>query len=105
MCMKFNQSRSLLPRPVQPAKLAALVLSKRNLASRNEIGIWPFVYSYFEKAWRKKSTRQSRKALWKNRGLGYLGHGLLDTSYLATELKPAGYLFLINIQSYLLFLV
>ena len=100
--MKFNQSRSLLPRPVQPAKLAALVLSKRNLASRNEIGIWPFVYSYFEK---ERARDNPERYCEKNRGLGYLGHGLLDTSYLATELKPAGYLFLINIQSYLLFLV
>ena len=44
MRMKVNQSRSFLPRLVQSAKLAALVLTKRISASRNEVEIYPCIY-------------------------------------------------------------
>ena len=47
--MKVNQSRSLLSRPVQPAKLAALVLTKRISAPRNEIEIYPCIQLFRER--------------------------------------------------------
>ena len=53
MRMKVNQSRSFLPRPVQSGKLAALVLTKRISASRNEIEIYPCIcqrYIYVKEA-------------------------------------------------------
>ena len=53
MRMKVNQSRSFLPPPFQSGKLAALVLTKRISASRNEIEIYPCIcqrYIYVKEA-------------------------------------------------------